>query len=396
MISSRQIFLNHLAQTSETPLMVEVEYAEGIYFYSPEGKQYIDLISGIAVSSLGHRHPKVVQAVKDQVDKYMHLMVYGELVQSPQNKLAQKLISLLPDTLDNVYLVNSGTEATEGAMKLAKRYTGRAEIIACHRAYHGSTQGALSLGEEEFKQAYRPLLPGIGHIHYGSYSDVASKITDKTAAVIIEPVQGEAGVVHACSEYFRALRQKCDETGTLLVFDEIQSGFGRTGKLWAFEHYGVVPDILLLAKSMGGGMPIGAFISSKKIMNCLTHQPILGHITTFGGHPVSCAAALASLEVLTESKIYEEAEAKAQYFIKKLKHPKIKQIRHLGLMMAAEFESFEVLKQIIDRALELGVLTDWFLYCDNSMRIAPPLIITYEQIDEVCELLLKAMDNPAP
>jgi acetylornithine/succinyldiaminopimelate/putrescine aminotransferase len=395
MISSRQLFLNHLAQTSDTPLMVEVEYAEGIYFYSPEGKRYTDLISGIAVSSLGHRHPKVVQAVKDQVDKYMHLMVYGELLQSPQNKLAQKLTSFLPENLNNVYLVNSGTEATEGAMKLAKRYTGRIEIIACRKSYHGSTQGALSLGEEEFKQAYRPLLPGINHIHYGSYSDVAQKITTQTAAVIIEPVQGEAGVIHACSEYFKALRQKCDETGTLLIFDEIQSGFGRTGKLWAFEHYGVVPDILLLAKSMGGGMPIGAFVSSKEIMQSFTHQPILGHITTFGGHPVSCAAALASLEVLTETKIYEEAEDKAMYFIKKLKHPKIKQIRHVGLMMAAEFESFEVLKQIIDRALDLGVLTDWFLYCDNSMRIAPPLIITYEQIDEVCELLIKAMDSPS-
>ncbi len=392
MISSRQVFLNHLAQTSPSPLMVEVAYAEGIYFYSPEGKQYADLISGIAVSSLGHRHPRVVEAIKNQVDKYMHVMVYGELIQSPQNTLAQKLTALLPAHLNNVYFVNSGTEATEGAMKLAKRYTGRSEIIACHQAYHGSSQGALSLGEEVYRQAFRPLLPDIKHIYYGSYRDIEQEITERTAAVIIEPIQGEAGVIKACKPYFEALRKRCDDTGTLLIFDEVQSGFGRTGKLWAFEHYGVTPDILLLAKSLGGGMPIGAFISSKEIMHSLTNQPILGHITTFGGHPVSCAAALASIEVLTESQLYLEAEAKAQHFIKHLKHPKILQIRNCGLMMAVAFESFEVLKPIIDKALELGVLTDWFLYCDNAMRIAPPLTITFEQIEQVCSILLEAMD----
>lgn len=392
MLSSRQVFLNYLAQTSDFPLLLEIEKAENIYLYDKQGKKYIDLISGIAVSSVGHRHPKVVEAIKKQVDHHLHIMVYGELIQSPQNRLAELLVKHLPEPLNNVYLVNSGTEATEGAMKLAKRYTGRQEIIACHEAYHGSTHGALSLGEPVFQRPYRPLLPGIKKIHYGSYRDIEQAITERTAAVFVETIQGEAGVVSACPNYFQTLRRKCDETGALLVLDEIQTGFGRTGKLWAFEHFGIVPDILLLAKALGGGMPIGAFISSQEIMSVFKNNPILGHITTFGGHPVSCAAAAATLEVVISEKLVDEVDHKAALFKKYLKHPAIQGIRHRGLMMAVEFGSFEQVKKIIDQALPKGLLTDWFLYCDSAMRIAPPLIITEEQIQETCEILLAAID----
>lgn len=393
MISQRELFLRHLAQTTDFPLLLEVEKAEGIYFESPNGKKYMDLISGIGVSNIGHRHPKVVEAIKQQVDKYLHVMVYGELVQSPQSEFAKALVDTLPQPLDNVYFANSGAEAIEGAMKLAKRYTGKREIISCVNAYHGSTQGALSItGGEEFKTNYRPLLPDIKQIYYGSYRDIEQKITDKTAAVFVETIQGEAGVRVACTNYFQALRKKCDEVGALLVLDEIQAGFGRTGTFWAFEQFGIIPDILCCAKGMGGGMPIGAFISSQKVMSVFKNNPILGHITTFGGHPVNCAAGLATLRVIQQENLLEGVEEKANLFRKLLKHPKILDIRNQGLLMAVEFESFEVLKAIIDKAIELGVLTDWFLYCDNSMRIAPPLIITENQIEEACKLILKAID----
>jgi putrescine aminotransferase len=391
-MNHKQIFLSHIAQTSDSPLMLEIERAEGIYLYATDGTKYIDLISGIAVSNIGHCHPKVVQAVKNQAEKYMHLLVYGELIQSPQTLLAQKLVENLPSSLDNVYFVNSGTEATEGAMKLVKRYTRRSEIIACHNAYHGSTQGALSMtGGEQFRRAFRPLLPAIRRIGFGITEDL-ELITPRTAAVFIETIQGEAGVIQTSQDYFQALRKRCDETGALLAFDEIQTGFGRTGKLWAFEHYGVVPDVVLFAKGMGGGMPIGAFVSSHQIMSVLTNHPVLGHITTFGGHPVSCAAALASLEVILEDKWYEQAEEKAELFKKYLVHPHIQQIRHKGLMMAIEFDSFDKLHQVIRRCLTLGVLTDWFLYCDTAMRIAPPLVITPDEIQQACELILKAIE----
>lgn len=390
MISQRQLFLNHLAQTSDSPLLLEIEKAEGVYLYSSQGKKYIDLISGIGVSNVGHRHPKVIAAIEEQIQKYLHLMVYGEYVQTPQVALAKKLIDVLPNNLESVYFVNSGSEAVEGALKLAKRYTGRQEIISCYNAYHGSSQGALSVGGNEyFKQAYRPLLPAIRHIHYGSYSDL-EKITSKTACVIIETIQGEAGVQVACSNYFQALRERCSQCNTLLILDEIQAGFGRTGKLFAFEHFGIVPDILVLAKGMGGGMPIGAFIASKEIMQSLSNNPILGHITTFGGHPVSCAAALANLDIILSENL--EVEKKADLFRKLLQHPKILSIRHKGLMMAAEFESFAVLKPIIDRAIELGVITDWFLFCDNAMRIAPPLTISFEEIKRACKIILEAIE----
>lgn len=360
--------------------------------YGANGKKYIDLISGIGVSNVGHRHPKVVSAVKNQVDKYMHLMVYGEYIQSPQVKLAEALASTLPPSLNAVYLVNSGSEATEGAIKLAKRYTGKPDILSCVNAYHGSSQGALSAGGNEvFKQNYRPLIPGHRTIRFNEISDL-TQINTKTAAIIVETVQGEAGVRIASDDYFIALKMRCEEVGALLILDEIQAGFGRTGTFWAFEQYGIVPDILLSAKGMGGGMPIGCFISSRAIMDVFKENPILGHISTFGGHPVSCAAALATIETLKSEDLIAQLAKKAALFHELLIHPKIKSIRNRGLMMAVEFESFEVLKPIIDRAIEAGVITDWFLFCDNAMRIAPPLTITEEEIKMACNTIMQAID----
>ncbi len=387
-MTNRQLFLENVAQTSDFPLMLEIEKAEGVYLFGTKGEKYIDLISGIGVSNVGHRHPKVVQAIKDQVDKYLHLMVYGEYVQSPQALLANKLASTLPPNLSSVFFTNSGSEAVEGAMKLAKRYSGKHKIISCINAYHGSTQGALSVGgNEHLKRNFRPLLPSIAHIQFGVEAEL-EKIDSQTAAIIIETVQGEAGVRIASKAYFQQLRKRCDETGTLLILDEIQCGFGRTGKFWAFEHYGIVPDILVCAKGMGGGMPLGAFISSAEIMKVLRNNPILGHITTFGGHPVSCAASLATLEIIQEEKLIDSVEEKAKLLLVKLQHPKIKEVRNIGLMMAVEFEDFETLKPMIDKAIENGVITDWFLFCDNSMRIAPPLTITKEEIEIACEILV--------
>ncbi|WP_192350232.1 aspartate aminotransferase family protein [Algoriphagus sp. Y33] len=395
-MNNRQLFLQHLAQTTDFPLMIEVEKAEGIYLFGPNGEKYIDLISGIGVSNVGHRHPRVLTAIQSQLDKYLHLMVYGEYVQSPQSLLAKALCDTLPGKLDNVYLVNSGSEAIEGALKLAKRFTGKPNLISCINAYHGSSHGSLSVGGNEiFKQAYRPLLPGVSHINYGDSSDLES-INSDTAAVLIETVQGEAGIRIATMEYFQALRKRCDETETLLILDEVQCGFGRTGKFWAFEHFGIVPDIVVCAKGMGGGMPIGAFIANKDVMGVFKNNPILGHITTFGGHPVSSAASLATIQILLEEKLIEAVEEKAELFKSLLVHPKIKSIRNKGLLMAVEFESFDVLKPIIDRAIELGVITDWFLFCDDSMRIAPPLTITAGQIREACAVILKSIEKIFP
>ena len=393
MLSQRQLFLNHLGQTSDFPLMLEIERAEGVYMYSADGTRYLDLISGIGVSNVGHRHPQVIQAVKEQLDRYMHLMVYGELVQSPQVRLAEALAQTLPPPLSSTFLVNSGSEAVEGALKLAKRYTGRPNLVSCYQAYHGSSHGALSVsGSENFKQGYRPLLPGVSHIRFNIPEDF-SQIDERTAAVIVETVQGEAGVQVADDGYFRALRQHCDKVGTLLILDEIQAGFGRTGTFWAFESYDVVPDIVVAAKGMGGGMPIGAFISSPEIMSVLKNNPILGHISTFGGHPVSAAASLATLRVIQEENLLAQVSAKAEFIKQQLKHPAIRSIRHRGLMMAVEFDSFEVLKPVIDRAIELGVLTDWFLYCDNSMRIAPPLTIQEDELEEACAIIHQAINE---
>lgn len=392
MLTNRQLFLQFQAQTSDFPLSIEIEKAEGIYMYSPDGKVYMDLISGIGVSNIGHRHPRVCEAIKTQTDKYLHLMVYGEYVQIPQLQLAKALADTLPSPLSSTYFVNSGSEAVEGALKLAKRYTGRREIISCVDAYHGSSHGALSvMGNEFFKQSFRPLLPGIRHIRFNNIEDL-QHITTETTCIIIETVQGEAGIRVADESYFKALRAKCTETGTLLILDEIQAGFGRTGTFWAFEQYDIVPDILVCAKGMGGGMPIGAFISSQEIMATLKTNPILGHITTFGGHPVSCAASLATLQVIIDENLTSTVAHKEALFRQKLKHPKIKEIRSKGLMMAVEFENFDQLKAIIDKSIENGIVTDWFLFCDNSMRIAPPLTITDSEIEQACKIILEAID----
>jgi acetylornithine/succinyldiaminopimelate/putrescine aminotransferase len=391
MSTLRQLFLTNNAQTTGFPLLLEFERAEGIYLYDKDGKASIDLISGIGVSNLGHSNRYVIDAIKQQVDKYMHLMVYGEFVQTPQVRFAEKLVSLLPSNLQSVYFTNSGAEAVEGALKLAKRFTGRQQIVACHNSYHGSTQGALSvMGNEEFKQAYRPLLPGVSFIGFNNTDDLGM-INDETACVIVETIQGEAGVRVPDMAYMQALRTRCTETGALLIMDEIQAAFGRTGKLFAFEHFNIVPDILLLAKALGGGMPIGAFIASRGIMSVLKENPILGHITTFGGHPVCCAGGLAALEVLLNEDLVSGVAEKEALFRKILVHPAIREIRGKGLLLAVELKDFGLNKKIIDRCIENGVITDWFLHCSNAMRIAPPLIITREEIAKACEVILEAI-----
>lgn len=393
MQTQRQLFLKHNAQTSTTPLLLEFVKAKGICMFDVDGKKYMDLIAGIGVSNVGHCHPAVVEAVKKQAETYMHLMVYGEFVQSPQVNFAAALASILPENLSCTYFVNSGSEAIEGAMKLAKRYTCRTELIACKNSYHGSTQGALSLmGNEEFKQAYRPLLPDIKFIEFNQLSGLA-EITTKTAAVFIETIQGEAGIRIPDENYIKALREKCTQTGTLLIFDEIQCGFGRTGKMFGFEHFNIIPDVLLLAKGIGGGMPIGAFISSSQIMAVFSDNPILGHITTFGGHPVSCAAGLATLQAIVDEDLIKDVEIKGELFKSLLKHKAIKEVRGKGLMLAAEFDSYETNKAIIDGCITDGIITDWFLHCSNSMRIAPPLIITEDEIREACEVILKNVNQ---
>ena len=393
LLTPRQLFLKHQAQTSDFPLLLEIERSEGVYMYTPEGRPILDLISGIGVSNVGHRHPRVLAAIHAQLDKYLHLMVYGELVQAVPAQLAEALYQTLPAHLDSVYFTNSGTEAIEGALKLAKRHTGRTELVSCLNAYHGSTHGALSItGSENFKNSYRPLLPDVRHIRHNDFTDLAL-ITERTAAVVIETVQGEAGVRLPTPYYLPALRRRCREVGALLILDEIQCGYGRTGTMWAFEQYGIEPDILVCAKGMGGGMPIGAFISTTEIMSGFKTNPILGHCTTFGGHPVSCAAALATLRVMQDENLAAGVAEKSARFRAQLRHPAIRAVRSCGLLMAVEFDSFDVLKPIIDRALaHEGILTDWFLFCDNSLRLAPPLIITDDEIDAACAGLLRAID----
>ncbi|WP_246197596.1 aspartate aminotransferase family protein [Chitinophaga agrisoli] len=392
-MNNRQLFLRHVAQTSDAPLALEITKAQGMYMWDADGKRMMDLIAGISVCNIGHCHPKVVKAIQEQAQSYMHLLVYGELVQSPQVAFASLLTQHLPATLNSVYFTNSGAEAVEGAMKLAKRYTGRTGIIAFKNDYHGSTQGALSLiGQEEWRNAYRPLLPDIQHLDYNDFSSL-DYITTHTACVIAETVQGEAGVRVPQQAWLQALRGKCTQTGTLLVLDEIQCGLGRNGTLWAFEQFGIVPDILLLGKALGGGMPLGAFIADKEIMWCLTNNPVLGHITTFGGHPVSCAAGLAGMQALLDEQLIPAVKAKEQLFRNCLQHPAIKEIRSLGLMMAVELESFPVNKQVIDYCISRGLLTDWFLFSAESLRIAPPLIITEKEIKEACGLIIEALNK---
>mgnify|MGYP001164238486 CR=1 FL=1 len=392
-MNQRQLFLQHLAQTSPFPLALEIEYAEGLYLYDTAGKTYMDLIAGIGVSVLGHRHPKVAAGIKNQLDRYWHTMVYGEYILAPQVQLATRLASHLPDTLNSVYLVNSGTEATEGAMKLAKRYTGRAEIVACRYAYHGSTQGSASLmWPKDFTAPYHPLLPGISHIDFNEPKQL-SQITEKTACVILETVQAEWGVRKPSDDYLRKVRDRCTETGALMVLDEIQAGYGRTGSLFAFEQYSVTPDILLLGKGMGGGMPIAAFIADKAVMGALSDNPILGHITTFGGNPVCCAAALATLETLIKEKWIEQVAGKAALFVELLRHPAIAEVRHAGLMIAVELSDFDAVQTVIRHCLEKGLIIDWFLFNNRSLRLAPPLIISEIQIREACAILLEALDR---
>ncbi len=390
-MNSKEIFLKHLAQTSPSPLTIDVSHAEGTYIFDKSGKKYFDLISGIAVTNIGHRHPKVVKAIKDQLDQYMHVMAYGEFIQNPQNALGQELAKLLPESLNCSYFVNSGTEAIEGALKLAKRVTGRTEIVSCHKSYHGSTHGSLSVsGNETKKYRFRPLLPDVKFIHFNSIEDLQI-ITNKTAAVLIEVIQGDAGVRIGSQEFLNAVRSKCDETGAQLIFDEIQTGIGRTGKMFAFEHYGVIPDILTLAKGLGGGMPIGAFISSNDKMNIFTHDPILGHITTFGGHPVNCAAAVANLKAIQDENLLKEVEYKGWKLEKALSHPSIKEIRRKGLMLAIEFESADLVQKIVLKCLEKGIITFWFLSCPESFRLAPPINISNKDIEETGQLIYQAI-----
>lgn len=391
MLNNRQLFLLNTAQTSNSPRLIEIARSEGVYLYGPNGEKYIDLVSGFAVSNIGHRHAKVLQAITAQLEKYLHVTVYGEFVQAPQVQLAEKLVSVLPHSLHSVYFTNSGAEATEGAMKIAKKYTGRREIIAAEKAYHGSTQGALSLiGNTEYHTAYAPLLPGIKFIPYND-SSALHAITEATAAVILEAVQGEAGIRVPDTAYMQAVRRRCDETGALLIFDEIQTGFGRTGKLFAFEHYGVVPDILLLAKGMGGGMPIGAFIANKAVMDVIKDNPMLGHITTFGGHPVSCAAALASLNVIIAENLPDGVAQKAARFRERLVHPAIREIRGMGLMIGLQLDTFDQVSRVSQYCAENGVIIDWFLHCESALRIAPPLTISEEEISVSCAIIMDAL-----
>ncbi len=393
MLSYRDLFLRHVAQTSDKPLAVEIQKAKGVYLYGKNDEKYLDLISGISVSNLGHNHPKVIKAIKKQLKRYLHLMVYGELIQSPQVKLAKAISATLPEKLNQTFFVNSGSEAVEGALKLAKRYTGKTEIISAKNAYHGSTHGALSIGGGEyFKNTYRPLLPDIRQINYNCFEDL-DKITTKTACVIVETVQGEAGIVVPKKNYLKELKQRCVEQGVLLILDEIQTGFGRTGTFWGFENFEVEPDILVAAKGMGGGLPLGAFISSAEIMEVLKNNPFLGHITTFGGHPLSCAASLATLKVIQKNNLAVNALKLETIFKENIKHGLVREVRSKGLMIAVELGDAEKVQNAIKIALDKGIMTDWFLYCDTAIRIAPPLIMEEKTAFKVCHTLCDIFDE---
>lgn len=389
----RNYFLKHQAQTSPQPLALHIERAEACTLFGIDGKEYLDLISGISVSNLGHGYPDVVNAVKSQVDDYMHLMVYGELVQTPPALLAKRLCDFLPENLNSVYLLNSGAEAIEAAIKLTKRVSGKSKIFSFHHSYHGSTNGALSLmGDENWKRAFRPLLPDTHLLRYGVIEDL-NQIDERTAAIFIEPVQAEAGVKRASQDYWKALKKRCREKNVLIVLDEIQTGLGRCGTLFAFEQLDLVPDLLVLAKAFGGGMPISALISDKKIMDSFSHDPVLGHITTFGGHPVCAAAALANLEVITENQFYHRALEIENYFKLNLKHSAIKEFRSFGALMAIEFESEELNMKIINECIQNGVFVDWFLFNTKAMRLAPPLIIHPDEMKKAVEIILKSINT---
>lgn len=390
-MNTRQLFLQHVAQTSPAPVGLDIVRAEGNYLYDSDGKKYLDLIGGISVCNIGHRHPAVVAAIKEQSDAYLHVMVYGELMQSPQLQYAALLASHLPPTLDCVYFTNSGTEATEGALKLARRVTGRPNVVCCHNSYHGSTLGALSvMGDEYWRNAYRPLLPGVGHFQYNS-QELIDAIDEHSACVIIETIQAEAGIKVPEQWWLDALRSKCTATGTLLIFDEIQCGFGRTGKLWGFEHFGIAPDILLLGKALGGGMPLGAFIASHHLMQTLTDNPVLGHITTFGGHPVCCAAGMAGMRTLLDEHMIAGVAAKEKQFHDLLVHPEIVAVRSKGLLIAVELSSAEKVMSTLQACLGKGLFSDWFLFAPHCLRIAPPLTITEEEISHACATLVSCL-----
>ena len=392
-MNNRELFLRHVGQTSEAPLCLNIVKAEGSKMWDADGKEYIDLIAGISVCNVGHRHPDVVAAIKKQADEYLHIMVYGEFVENPQVHYAKKLTDHLPEQLNSVFFTASGSEATEGAMKLAKRFTGRTSIVSFKNSYHGSTQGALSvMGSEYWQQTFRPLLPGIVQLNYNSFSDLDA-INENTACVIAETIQAEAGVNMPDMNWLKALREKCTSTGTLLVLDEIQCGFGRNGTLWAFEQFGITPDILLLGKALGGGMPLGAFVADKKIMDSFTHNPVLGHINTFGGHPVSCAAGLAAFNYLINENIVAGVKDKETLFRNLLVHHKINIVNTAGLMIAVWFDDFETNKKIIDELIEEGVFTDWFLFASNALRIAPPLNISEAEIRFACGKLIEVLEK---
>ena len=393
-MSERDFFLSHLGQTTPFPFLVEVERAEGIYIYDKQGKAFMDMISGVAVNNIGHRHPNVVSALKNQIDKYLHVMVYGEFVQDPQQLLVKELLAVLPDSLDGVYVVNSGTEAIEAALKLAKRVTGRTELISFRGSYHGSTHGSMSVsGNEVKKQAFRPLLPDVQFLQHNQLSDL-ERISEKTAGVILETIQGDAGVRRPSVTFMKALRQRCDEVGAMLILDEIQCGMGRTGKLFAFEHFDIVPDILTLGKALGGGMPIGALVSSQKKLMEFTHAPMLGHITTFGGHPVICAAAAAAVQVLKSEIDWTELEERAQRFEERFNHhPELIEIRRVGMMFAFDMVGAERVERVVSRCMEKGLLTFWFLSHPYSFRLSPPLTITEDEFNLAADLILQSIEE---
>jgi acetylornithine/succinyldiaminopimelate/putrescine aminotransferase len=393
-MTERELFFRYMGLPSQQPIGLEVDHAEGLYIYDVSGKKYIDLVSGISVSNIGHRHPAVTLAIEEQIHKYLHLNVYGEFIQSPQVRLAQKLVSLLPGSLDSVYFVNSGSEAIEGAMKLAKRYTGRFEVIAFNNAYHGSTQGAMSiLGNENLKNAFRPLIPDVHFLKFNNFPDL-ERITEKTACVVAETIQAEAGIILPEQGFLESLQARCREMGALLVIDDVQMGFGRTGKLFSFEHFNIVPDILVLAKALGGGMPLGAFIASKEIMDTLAFQPELGHITTFGGHPVCCAAALASLKVILYDDLILKADNRGAIFEAQLTtHPLVKEIRRKGLMIGVEIKDARKRNKLTESMLRNGIIIDWFLFHPCTFRIAPPLTITEGECRSALDLVIKSLSE---
>lgn len=390
----RKQFLTNVAQTSPAPMLTGVDRAEGVFFYTPEGKRYYDLVAGVSVSNVGHGNPAVTDAVCRQARDYMHVMVYGELIERPQVQYAALLAELLPGYLESVYFVNSGAEAVDGALKLAKRYTGRREMLACRNAYHGSTHGAMSVMDcREFSDAYGPLLPGVDWIRFGCMEDL-DRITDRTACLLMEPVQGEAGVRIPPKGYLEAVRRRCDETGTLLIFDEIQTGFGRTGSMFAMQKYGVTPDIVCLAKALGGGMPLGAFVSTGRIMDCLSHDPALGHITTFGGHPVCCAAGLAATRFIIDNGLAERTERAGALYEEQLAgHPAVKEIRRSGLLLAVELGDSARMFRMMEMFAEEGIMSDWFLFCDTAFRISPPLTITDEEVLDSSRIILGCLDR---